>query len=354
MTRALVTGASGFIGGHLTDELLRRGVEVRCLVRGTSQVERLQRDGVELVRGDLSDSESIRRAISGCDQVFHLAALTAALDRRQLMEVNAAGAARIALQCARCPNPPVLVLASSIAASGPTIRGRVRRESDTPHPISNYGQSKRAGEIATAKSARHVPVTVVRPGIVFGARNREMLPMFQSIDDYGLHAVAGYTSPPLSLIHVDDVVEIMLLAAKQGKRLTASNSVNDACHDLTNVNHHEFDSQGYYFATTNEFPDYATLGRMLSEALGLKKPWIVNLSLPLSWIVAAVSETMGQIRRQPYALNLDKMREALAPSWACSPQRTAEELGFTPPRSLRERLRDTVDWYREHGWLRPG
>ncbi len=349
MTRVLITGASGFIGGHLA-ETLSRHQRIRCLVRRSSNVEHLESLDCELVQGDLGDAASLERAVQGVDTVYHLAARTAALSGRQLMEANAGGTARLAEICARQTSPPLLIYVSSIAAAGPTTRGQIRREHDPCQPISAYGRSKRAGELAAERWADQLPITIVRPGIVFGERNRDMLPMFQSIERFRLHAVPGISTPPLSVIHVADVVEIVMRAMQQGKRLVAPPKDNETSHRTEPSN--ASNVQGYYFATTREYPDYAEWGRWMRAALDCPRAVLVYLPRPLPWVVAGVTEALGQVRRRALPLNIDKMREALATSWACSPETTERELGFTPPLDILDRLRQTVDWYRQHGWLR--
>ena len=109
MAKALVTGASGFIGMHLVDALVARGDEVTCLVRKSSKVERLQTLGVRLVTGDVTQPESLPDAVAGQDVVYHLAGRTMALKDRQFFEVNRRGVIHVAKACAGRETPPVMV-----------------------------------------------------------------------------------------------------------------------------------------------------------------------------------------------------------------------------------------------------
>ncbi len=337
MATVLVTGATGFIGGHLTRALVERGHRVRCVVRPTSRLDSLQGLDVELVQADLLDRDGLRRVARGMDWVFHLAAVTSALRRAVFMEVNEGGCARMAEACAAQPQPPVLVLVSSIAAAGPTGRGQIKTECTVPNPVSDYGRSKRAGELAVARYAHAVPTTVVRPGIVFGAGGRELLPMFRCVARLRIHVVAGLSSPPLSVIHVSDLVELLIRAAERGMRLASPPRCGDA--------------RGYYFACRDEHPNYFEFGRMLHQALGNRHTAFVHLPEPCAWIAGCVGECLGRMRGRSLSLNIDKIREAVAESWACSGEAARRELGFTPRRTLLEQLRDTADWYRGHGWL---
>ncbi|NLX55314.1 MAG: NAD-dependent epimerase/dehydratase family protein [Planctomycetaceae bacterium] len=338
MAHVLVTGATGFIGGHLIRVLVELGHQVRCLVRKSSRVESLRELRLECVEADLRDSAALERAVHGVECVFHLAALTSAFRRSTLMEVNGQGCAHVARACAAQPQPPVLVVVSSVAAAGPAKRGQVKTEQDLPNPLSNYGRSKRAGELAAGQFAARVPTTIVRPGIVFGAGGREMLPMFRAVHRLRVHAVAGLQSPPLSVIHVSDLVELLVRAAERGQRVVAAD-------------HNGVRGTGCYFACRDEYPDYFEFGRLLHQALGNPRTSYLHFPEPFPWLAGGIGELLGRLRGRPFSLNIDKIREAVAPSWACSCAAARRDLGFAPRQTLLEQLRQTAVWYREHGWL---
>ncbi|MHB8969505.1 MAG: NAD-dependent epimerase/dehydratase family protein [Pirellulaceae bacterium] len=338
MATVLVTGASGFIGGHLTRWLVEQGQQVRCLVRKTSNLEALRSLPVEFVEAPLRDPDALVSAVRDVDYVFHLAAMTAAFRRSTLMEVNGQGAASVAQACAAQPRPPVLVLVSSVAAAGPSLRGHIKTEYEPANPISNYGRSKRAGELAAAEFADRVPLTIVRPGIVFGAGGIEILPMFRSISRLRVHAVAGLRSPPLSVIHVSELVELLGRAATEGQRVARTAD-------------RETTRRGYYFACRPEYPDYFAFGRLLNQAVGNRHTSYLHFPESLAYLLGGVGECIGRVRGKPHGLNIDKIREALAESWACSCAAAQRDLGYAPRQPLLEQLRQTADWYREHGWL---
>jgi nucleoside-diphosphate-sugar epimerase len=344
---ALITGASGFIGWHLAERLLNEGKRVRLLVRRPEAVADLAHKGAEVVVGSLSDAAAIRRAVDGARIVYHLAAMTCAFSVQQLMRANRGGTRAIARACADQPERPVLVQVSSVAAAGPTARGHIRSETETPSPVSNYGRSKLSGELAAAEFAGEVPITIVRPGIVFGPRNREMLPMFRTIKYGNFHPVPGWNTPPLSLLHIDDALEILLRAAERGSRLPAaagSRKQHQALEQLTS-------GSGVYFAAAPEYPDYAELGRMMRSLLSRPYAPILPVLGPFPWIVAGINERLARLRGRPESFNLDKIREAQAESWACSPEKAATELGCQASKSLTDHLASTVAWYRANAWL---
>lgn len=335
----LVTGASGFIGGHLVDALVARGVPVRCFVRASSKTDELQRAGVELVRGDLFDERQWDAALQGVEVVFHLAATLAEANSQRMFRINGGGTQCIARACARQSRPPVLIYLSSLAAAGPTRVGRLRLETDPPAPISVYGQSKRLGELAVRSVAAAVPATILRPGIVFGERGREMLPVFQAIHRFRCHLVPSLSPPPLSYIHVRDLVEIMIRAADQGERL------------VPNPTTLAEQAQGYFFACVDEHPDYGRFGRLIANALGHRHLLVMPCIEPLVWTMAGCTQLVTTMTGRTAMFNLDKTREALADSWACANQRSRERLGFVQSGSLQDQVQATADWYRASRWL---
>lgn len=337
MEQVLVTGGSGFIGRNLVDELARRACRVRCLVRRTSSSEHLRDADAELCFGDVTQPDSLIQATRGVDTVFHVAGLVAALRTGQLEHVNGQGTWNVARACAAQARPPVLVVVSSLAAAGPTAAGALRRESDPLIPVSAYGRSKRAGEAAAAEWAGRVPTTIVRPGIVFGPWDRLMLPVFRSIAKLGIHPVPTFAPPPLSLIHVQDLADILIRAAESGRRVNRPEQGDSAT--------------GYYSACSAQYPNYAELGRMTAAALGRQHLFLFHMAEPLPWLVAGVTQLITRLVRQPSVVTVDKMRESIQPSWAASTRAIRKELGFTEPYTLQQRLDQTAAWYREHGWI---
>lgn len=335
MRHALVTGATGFIGHHLVKRLLAEGTAVKCLVRSQARPAELSKHDVAFVHGDLADVDSLAGAVKDVDVVYHLAGLTKSISNRDLMKVNGEGAGNISRACSRLSCPPTLVVVSSLAAAGPSLGLEPRVETDRINPISRYGQSKRAGELASMGFADAVPTTIVRPPIVIGEYDRDGFQWFQMIRKLGFHLIPGLANYNYSMIHADDLASALILAAERGGRATPDAD----------------DDAGVYFAASDEVITYADLGRMIGNCLGRSRTPVVHAPMSMIWGVALSCDVWARLRRSPMILNLDKVREAAAGGWACSSAKLQNHTGFVAGMSLEERLRQTADWYVQENWL---
>lgn len=321
----LVTGASGFIGTHLVRRLIESGNRVSCLVRKQSKVYDLQSFGAKPVCADLNDPQSLAEAVTGKDQVFHLAGIVNFACRARMTEVNVYGTKSLLTACAALPKPPIVLYVSSLAAAGPSRRKKPHRESDPSRPVSNYGISKLAAESIARSFADQVPISILRPPIVLGPNDPHSLQLFQLIDRWHLHITAGYIPQYFSVIHVDDLVEAMIATAARSQRM--KNDSSDC---------------GLYYAAADEIPTFGQLGKMIGDALG--KSWVWRLPVPRFAISATggINWTLNSILGTRFFLTYDKAREANAGSWACYNEKLKRETGWTPGASFSHRLEQTV------------
>lgn len=335
--RVLVTGATGFIGGHLTRLLLERGDAVSCLVREPARAAALGELGAELLPGDLRDPAALRAAVAGQAVVFHLAALLRAPWRADFSTINAEGAGNVARACAEADTPPVLIAVSSLAAAGPRAAGPPRTEADPPAPTSRYGRAKLEGERAVAAHAARVPITIVRPPIVLGEGDQAALSLFR-MAGRGLFVVPSWRASRVAWVHVHDLCDLLVRAAERGERLPAPDAAGPP-------------GQGIYYSVTEEGVTLAELGRRLGAALGRERVRVLRVPAALTWTVGALGEAWGRLRDQPTIFNLDKARDGVGGEWSCTSAKAAEQLGYAPLAPGDERLEQVARWYRERGWL---
>ena len=337
MPKSLVTGSTGFIGRFLVAHLIAQGETVVCLVRKTSRVETLERLGATLIVGDVTAPETLPPALEGVDTVYHLAGTVMTLDTDEFFRVNEQGTADLARACAERPDPPVLIFVSSLAVAGPARDGVPRRETEPPAPVSFYGKSKWAAEQRLAEWAGRLPISIVRPPIVYGPGDMQMLKMFRSVKK-GLHFVPHRLPYQFSTVHVRDLVDAMQSAARQGRRLAGKDDLDGGQYT------------GIYFTASDDLPTYADIGREIARTLG-RRVFVRRLRTPMVWLIAGICEATARVLRRPLIMNFDKMREATAGSWTCDCERAKTELGFSARFPLAEGLADSTEWYRKEGLL---
>ena len=330
--KALLTGATGFVGSTLCEELGKRGVEVRALVRGTSSLANLGAATFTTVKGSLSEVARLEEAVKGVDVIFHVAGVVAARNRAEFFAANAAGTRNL-LEAAARFNPGLkrFVYVSSLAAAGPSSPTRPAIESDACAPVSDYGASKRAGEEAVLEYAGKFPVSIVRPPAVYGPRDKGVFTFFQAISR-GILPLIGWKQPDsrrYSFVHVDDLVQGIAAA---GLNAPAGST-----------------GQIYYVSGDGEF-SWEEAMRMMATGLA-RKTRTVCLPLSVMQGAAAVSSAYGFAFRKVLPFSLDKMKEIAAPAWTCSAEKAKRELGYEPYWKLEAGLAQTARWYKENRWL---
>ena len=255
------------------------------------------------------------------------------------------GVANVVEALPRRTTPPVVVVLSSLAAAGPMTEERPRTETDLPNPVASYGRSKRLGELAAETLADKVPITVLRPCVVFGPGDVAGSALFRTIRRLGFHPVLGL-GKRLALVHVTDLVAAILAAAQKGERLPAPLRSGNAIAQATANT-----GEGYYFIAANECPTYAELGRMIGRAEGRPKVKVFHAPQFMLYGLAAGGELAGRITGRPKFLNLDRVPEIVGGHWICSAEKAQRQLGFKQSAPLEEQLRQTALWYGQAGWM---
>ena len=313
-----MTGATGFLGSHLTRQLVERGDEVRALVRPRSDKKGLAELDVATARGNVLDRQSVRRALRGVDRVFHAAGTTnLRLTREQTLALNVEGT-RIVLEEALRVGVERVVYTSSVAAIGPARRGAVATEATAwdgaRHRIPYVDSKHEAEATALAMVQRGLPVVIVNPATVLGpgdcGRSSTVL-----VRRFMRRQIPAYVDGTLNIVGVQDVARGCLLADERG--------VPGQRYILGNRN----------FTMDRLFADLARLSGIDPPAVKLPARVALALAEGGQWVAGGAMPSPEEVR-------------IVSLNWACSSAKAKRELGWrTSPHE--DCLEETIAWYRE-------
>ena len=326
--KVLLTGANGFVGSHVLDRLRARGIATAALLRPASNQQFIQAHlpRLEVRVGSLSDPQSLDAALQDVTHVIHCAGCTKALRNSEFYEVNQAGTRNVVEAVNRQQGRiQRLVHLSSLAAGGPASPDQPAREDDLPHPVSEYGRSKLAGE-RELHDACKTEYVILRPPAVYGPRDEAFLPLFKAVKAHILPRFGGGRQT-LSLVFAEDLAEAV----------------------ATCLTHPAAAGKTFYVASG----EVTTARAMAGEIAGQMKTWTLPLSLPTValWPLCCLQETLSWLTRRPNVLSRQKYAELRAPGWVCDPTRLRQEAGFVGGTTLKNGIAKTLAWYRQERWL---
>lgn len=326
--RVLVTGATGFLGSHVAEQLAARGDRVRALVRRSSKVDHLEKLGAELAYANLEKGEGLDSALEGVDAIVHCAGVVKALDEGGFHEVNEGGTKHL-VEAARRVTTPLkrFVYISSHEAWGPAAPGVMPTEDMEARPITMYGRSKLAGEKHVLAAKADFPVTVLRPTGIYGPRDTEILQLF-AIANRGLMPLINSRSSRFTMVYGPDCASAVL-----------------ASFDV------EHESGSIYFVTDgNVYTWHEAIG-IVEGAIGRRT--LLRFEIPRFAVqaVAVLSELSMKLTKKPQIVTREKVGILRAPNLVISSEKIRRELGWKPEMSFAEGSKKTVAWYRAEGWL---
>lgn len=327
MRNVLVTGGTGFIGSNLALALLNEGCSVRILRRRDSDLRALGKADVEHVVGDLRDAPSLRRALKGCDTVFHTAAMVSywRKEREEMYDINIGGTRTIVELCLEL-GVKRLVHTSSVAAVGYAENGSLAGESNEfnwDRFDIGYRISKHQAEQEVQRGAqRGLEAVTVNPSIVIGPRDIHFHGG-QLIRDIHKKRIFYYITGGMNIVYVDDVVRGHILAARHGR-------------------------PGERYILCGENLTHKEIISTIASIVGGLRPFF-RFPPAAVRIIAATAEGIGNLLNvKPWVT-----RELLASSgmtYYFSCHKARRELGYqmTP---FREAVQRTFEWYKEQGLL---
>lgn len=327
MRKVLVTGASGFVGGHVVHALQSRGLAVRCLVRPTSRLDFIASLAPELALGDVTEPETLHPALDGVDGVVHCAGITKSSSRTGYFRVNEDGPRNLYAACkARAGNFTSIVHVSSLAALGPSRDGTPVTEDCVPHPVSDYGESKLAGQRVAESFVGYLPLSIVVPPAVYGPRDADFYVYFKFVAR-GFVPLIGAGTHHISLVYVKDlaaaIVEVLVSNLGAGRS---------------------------YLVDDGSIHTWSSVADTIARAME-KTPRRIYMPAIAAKGAGLIGDLCSKITGKASIVSSQKVREFLQASWTCSSRRLCDELGFRPQYILARGIEETLCWYREKEWL---
>ncbi len=327
--KVLVTGATGFIGPYLVRELVKRGHKCKCLIRRTTNIEKIKNLDIEFVYGDITNRESLKGVTKDIDVVYHLATLghvnEAKYSFQGYYEINVQGTKNLAEECIENPVKRFIYFTTA-AAIGP-LKKEVIDETEEGKPVTIYGKSKQMSEKELLKYWREkgLPVIMLRLSMVYGPGDtRDLLKLCRLVKK-GFFLKIGFGKNLTPAVFVTDVVQAAILAMEKGRF-----------------------GEVYNITYKNSF-EYNYMRKLILGNLGIKRPYFW-MPTSVAKIGASVIEFLAKTFGFTPIITYQNIISITA-SRVFSIEKARRELGYEPKVDIEEGIKTTVEWYKEKGYL---
>lgn len=333
--KILITGASGFIGGFLADEALKRGYEIWAGIRIGSNKSNLLGKGINFIYLPYEDEQELEDCIKKhtevwgrWDYVIHNAGITKAKDRKEFYRVNTLYTKRLYKVLGEYARPEKFILMSSLSSYGPKDEKKYTpiKIDDNQMPNTEYGKSKLKAE-EYVKRHPDIPYIILKPTGVYGPGEKDYFNEIKSIS-LGIDCSIGYKMQQLTFLYVKDLARVCL----------------DVVENENIIDKEYIISDGKTY-TNKEFASY------IQEILG--KKIVLHLKVPkfMVYIACFVSELLSCLFRYNTMFNTDKYKILKQRNWKCDVSPIQKDLGFIPEYFLKDGLKESIGWYKEKKWL---
>ncbi len=324
---AVVTGGNGFVGSHLVDLLLKKDFTVRCITRKSSNLKWLEGKNVEIYDCGLYNKTELAKVFKNADYLFHVAGVVKSKTPEGYYSGNVETTKSL-LETAIENNIAFkkIVVVTSQTVTGPSINGIPVNEDTECNPITTYGKSKLEEELIAKSFMDRLNITICRAPAVFGERDTEIFIFFQTFSK-GLFTTIGFNKKLVSLIHVEDLVNGLYLAA-----------ISERSNGQT------------FFISSEKYYTWEEIGKVTSEVLN-KKALHIKVPHFIVFLIAAISQFFSFFSSKAATLNIEKAKDITQQYWICDTSKAVKELGYRQNISLEEGIKRTIKWYKEMKWL---
>ncbi len=328
--KIFVTGATGMVGSHLVERLVKEGGhQIRALVRKSSETTNLKKMGVELCYGDMtSSSETLRSYMRGVEWVFHIAAhVSDWASREEMVRDNVTSLENLV----RAADPSSLqrfVFIGSMAVLGMGKQESLDEGAPWIHTGDNYNYTKILAEQLAVKLAREekFPITIIRPPYIYGPRDRQFFPRVVESLEKGMFKYIGDGNQPFTLVYVENLVDALIRAAKAAARPAGE----------------------IYMITDGEAITRRELVELLCDEMGFQKPK-AQVPVWLAFALCPLFEGVAKLSGGKKTPLINRFRIKFLHTYLTFDiSKAKRDLGYVPPFKTREALKKSAQWFKEH------
>lgn len=331
MNRILVSGATGFIGSHLVELLVKESKEddeIICMVRRTSDlsniIELLKEPNVRVVVADVTKPETLPNAVRGANYIFHLGAALKIPSDKRYYEVNTKGTENMLAAAVEHAKDTLkrFVLVSSQAAAGPAPGKATIDEQHEGKPVCSYGKSKLQAEQIAASYMDKIPITIIRPSAVYGEREKDLTQTIPAVESR-IHPKIGFGKKYASFINAIDLVKGMFAASQSDKSIGQT-----------------------YFLTNTDFYSDVQIVKTMAKAINRR----FGLTVPIPKFLLIVFSLLATVKywffrgRPEMALNM--VKNITQKYWLCSSAKAKNDFGWEAKIPLIEGMKKTYEHYK--------
>ena len=325
--KVLITGANGFVGSFLAEELCVKGYEVYCIVRNSSNTKWLRDIDVKILRGNTSNPDFISESVKDMDIVFHSAATINGKNWNSYYNANVKYTEDL-LKGIKKNGSKIkkFVFISSIAAMGPGKEGEVLNEDSPENPVSKYGKSKFMAERSVLEYKDLFPVVIIRPPNIIGPRQNELFNAL-NLAKKRIIPMIGNKKKQTSIIYINDLIKVLIWAAEKDK--------------LKDI---------IYFSTNPTPYSWEEMTDSIKKLNGINKLYI-KIPHFIQYLVAGISEFISSISGKAPLVSRENVNASKYYYWIYDGSKIQREMEYIPETSLPDAIALTHKWYKDRDLL---